>query len=294
MPFKDEITAGEQLIQTGIRSADYVMPPPSATGWRIARNGDSEFNNLTARGVFTTGVAPNPRVIINTQPVVGLKPAFGQIEIKSGAVGEVAGGKVFTQADQFARTTTYLMSNDMGFGTVGLRLEAPGSAGSHGLATLKNLMSNGQPLDFLVEAGQLAADLQPYGFAQDATTRVSGSLTYVGVAGQGTQLTMTAPLSNRLLLIWWALTNNATAGANTLMSAELRDQNLAGTILSAQSDIAAVRNNNTGNAAGMGFRYVDLSATPPASGQIYTRCLFRVTAGTGNFVQSALAVIALP
>jgi hypothetical protein len=291
MPFRDEITSGEALNRTGIKSPNYVA---GSAGWRVGKDGSAEFNSLTSRGTFTTGVAPAPRVVISTKAGVGAAPSYGQIEMLSGAAGEVAGGKAFTQADQFGRTVTYLMSNDMGQGTVGLRLEAPTSAAGHGLVTLKDLLTNGQRIDFDVENGQIAADAQPYGYALDGTSRSTASLTYVGIAGQGTQITMAAPLSNRLLLLVWALSNNATANSGCLFSAEVRDGSLGGAVLFAAPDIGAVRNNNTGNVGGMGFMYADLSGNPPTGANVYIRGLFRVTAGTGNYPQSAIAAIALP
>jgi hypothetical protein len=290
MPFRDEITSGESLNRTGIKSPNYVA---GSAGWRVGKDGSAEFNSLTSRGTFTTGVAPAPRVIISTKTGVGLAPSYGQIEMLSAAAAETAGGKLFTQADQFGRTLTYLMSNDMGFGTVGLRLNAPESAGSAGGVTVRDLTSTGKPVPFTVE-GQIAATGQPYAAALDGTARATASLTYVGIAGQGTQITMAAPASNRLLLLVWALSNNATANSGCLFSAEVRDGSLGGAVLFAAPDIGAVRNNNTGNVGGMGFMYADLSGNPPTGANVYIRGLFRVTAGTGNYPQSAIAAIALP
>lgn len=292
MPFRDPITAGNTLIRDAIASPDYASSA-GATGWSINRDGTAVFNNVTSRGTFETGVAPNPRVRISTKPVVGLNPAYAQIEMFSAAAGEIAGGKLLTQADQFGRTFTFLESNDMGFGPVALQLEAPATGASTPLVSVRNFTTSSALLQFAVE-GMLSASAQPYAYATDSTTRSTAGAAYAGVAGQTTTFVMACPPSNKVLLLFWALTNNATVGANTLMDMELRDGSLGGAVIDAATDIGCVRNNSTGNQAGFGMRLVDLSALPPATGQIYGRAVFRVTAGTGNFVQSAVCAIGLP
>lgn len=49
MRFNNPIIGEEALIRTGIKSQNYE---PSVAGWRIARDGDAEFNNITARGTI--------------------------------------------------------------------------------------------------------------------------------------------------------------------------------------------------------------------------------------------------
>lgn len=47
MPFKDEVTAGEQLVYTAIRSENYA---PGTAGWRIAKDGTAQFVGVTIAG----------------------------------------------------------------------------------------------------------------------------------------------------------------------------------------------------------------------------------------------------
>jgi hypothetical protein len=49
VPFTNEVVAGETLVRNAIASALYQA---GVSGWRIARDGSAEFNNLTIRGVF--------------------------------------------------------------------------------------------------------------------------------------------------------------------------------------------------------------------------------------------------
>lgn len=51
MPFENPLVAGEELIRPGIRSADYEE---AVSGWRVARDGSSEFSNQVVRGTQTT------------------------------------------------------------------------------------------------------------------------------------------------------------------------------------------------------------------------------------------------
>lgn len=52
MPFSDPIVAGEELIRSAIKSENYSDGSDGnpATGWRISRNGDADFNNVYVRG----------------------------------------------------------------------------------------------------------------------------------------------------------------------------------------------------------------------------------------------------
>lgn len=75
MAFRNSILAGEELIRTGMRSANYVA---GLAGWRVARNGDAEFNDLTVRGTFATGVGvPRIEIIPDAGPPgpAGIGPA---------------------------------------------------------------------------------------------------------------------------------------------------------------------------------------------------------------------------
>lgn len=47
MPFENPILAGEELIRPGIKSEDYIE---GKRGWRIARDGTVEFQNIVNRG----------------------------------------------------------------------------------------------------------------------------------------------------------------------------------------------------------------------------------------------------
>src|SRR3954466_7470362 len=51
MQFRNPIVAGEELAITAIRSQDYVE---AVTGWRIARDGNAQFSNISALGDFGT------------------------------------------------------------------------------------------------------------------------------------------------------------------------------------------------------------------------------------------------
>lgn len=51
MSFSNPIVAGEELIRSAIKSENYAA---GTDGWRIARDGDAEFNDVDVRGTLTT------------------------------------------------------------------------------------------------------------------------------------------------------------------------------------------------------------------------------------------------
>lgn len=77
MSFSNPILAGEELIRNAIRSENFVT---GVSGWRIARNGDAEFNDIIARGkVVSVGslytvTIDNGEISINlnSNPVTGV------------------------------------------------------------------------------------------------------------------------------------------------------------------------------------------------------------------------------
>lgn len=54
MTFNNSILAGTTLVRDEIQSEGFVS---GSTGWRISRNGNAEFNNITSRGSFIAGDA---------------------------------------------------------------------------------------------------------------------------------------------------------------------------------------------------------------------------------------------
>lgn len=63
MEFSNTIVGGsDELVRDGIQSRGFVS---GSTGWRIDRNGNAEFSNITVRGSLSTGIAPDPRITID-------------------------------------------------------------------------------------------------------------------------------------------------------------------------------------------------------------------------------------
>lgn len=62
MAFRNSILAGEELVRSGIRSANYAA---GVAGWRVDRDGNADFNDVVMRGAFTTGQNPDPFIDID-------------------------------------------------------------------------------------------------------------------------------------------------------------------------------------------------------------------------------------
>lgn len=95
MSFSNPILAGEELIRSAIRSEDYVA---NVSGWRIARNGDAEFNSIVARGqIESVGVTETARLTagslvieLNSNPVTLSRLTRNTLEFQDGVTNEKA------------------------------------------------------------------------------------------------------------------------------------------------------------------------------------------------------------
>lgn len=275
MPFRDPIVAGNTLVRDAIHSQVYV---PGSLGWSINRDGTAEFNDVLIRGDLRTG-PPAPYVqILDGSSTVDFIPAPIGALVDAGHIG-ASNNDLLIQSPRVTPGFTDALQVYIGSGN-----NASADPVDHALMSVQGHVS----------ALQIAAAQNGFEYATDNVTRSTAGTGYVGIAGQLTTLTVPWPLSGKLLLLLWALTNNATAGANTMMDAECRAGALGGAVIDAATDMGCVRNNSTGNQSGFGLRLVDLRGVAVTNANVYVRCVFRVSAGTGNFVQSALAAIVVP
>jgi len=76
------------LIRNQMQSEGFVS---GSNGWRIARNGDAEFNDVTVRGDLVTGTPPGRRIEI-------LKTPGNTIDFYSGDADEVENGFIRVDA----------------------------------------------------------------------------------------------------------------------------------------------------------------------------------------------------
>lgn len=90
MSFKEVIVAGVNLVREAIQSPNFIT---GLSGWRIARNGDAEFNNLAARGSIQIGGTPPAQSI--TGGIINGQPQF---DFYSGAPSETGPAKIFADA----------------------------------------------------------------------------------------------------------------------------------------------------------------------------------------------------
>lgn len=93
MAFRNSILAGEELVRSAIRSANW---DPGVAGWRIDRDGNAEFNDITARGTISTGAPGSQHIEIAS--TTGLA---NRIQFFTGDVDELSPGylRVYTVPD---------------------------------------------------------------------------------------------------------------------------------------------------------------------------------------------------
>lgn len=81
MPFRNPILAGDTLIRVAMQSENFET---GIAGWRIERDGDAEFNDITVRGrLVTTG--PGGTVIIDDGEIEAIGADY-TTEISNGRV----------------------------------------------------------------------------------------------------------------------------------------------------------------------------------------------------------------
>lgn len=264
------IGGGGELVRDRMRSRNY---PPD--GWFIDADGDAEFNNVNIRGDLRTG-PPTPYLeILNGDSGVNLytsnpsevTPARVAVDTSNPYLG--------------LRSPTTVSGPDPC--TVQVTAGDVGGVFEPEMVVTQNIHAT----------GQLKGDGTHYGEASDGTSRATASTAYSFIAGSTVSFTVAWPYSNRLLLLGWALISNSVAAQQGLMSAEIRDLNAAGTLLSAANDLGAARCAGTANQSGALHRYVDLSAFAPLSGTIFVRAMYRSTnaGNTASFAQALLSVI---
>jgi hypothetical protein len=107
--FQNSILAGEELVRTGMRSANYVA---GVSGWRVARNGDVEFNDGVFRGDLLVGNATDGFVHIYNDPVLG--PIVDFID-QGGEIWRWRANEVGT-AHNYVLGSTHALGPALGFG----------------------------------------------------------------------------------------------------------------------------------------------------------------------------------
>lgn len=271
--FRNSILGADgTLVRQQMQSEGFVT---GVTGWLLERNGNAEFNNVLIRGDLSTG-PPAPYVqILNGSATVD----FYSANVFQTAPGHVGVDAVYPDAvtiegPAISGNTPALIS--VGNGT-------PGS------------LTGGPTVfvdEFLSVDNQITAPGTPYSENADGTNRATTSTAFTGIAGS-VNYTFAWPYSRRFLVLGWALINNSVAAQQGLMSFEVRDANIGGTLLYAASDIGAARSAGSANQSATAVHYVDLTAQPILSGTLFIRAMFRSTnaANTANFAQHQLTVI---
>lgn len=125
MPFSNPIIGGNNtLIREEMTSEGFQS---GVTGWRIARNGDAEFNDLQARGSLVAGPNPGRHVEINTDDHLGEIALFSGngAEVNPAVIGMVSGvpGTLEISSDSLIQLTTPISY----FGIVPDRLQIDGT-----------------------------------------------------------------------------------------------------------------------------------------------------------------------
>lgn len=130
--FKKAITAGVTLVREAIQSQNFVA---GSSGWRIAANGDAEFNNLTARGELIVGPNPGQHIRVGLDSIS--RPV---IEFSTGGALETDPGFVRTtppsQPNESALELSAPLNGNAPVGSIRPEIDLTSWAGSQSLINL--------------------------------------------------------------------------------------------------------------------------------------------------------------
>ncbi len=91
MQFDDPVVAGASLVRVAIQSADYLQ---GVRGWRIARNGDVEFNSGDFRGDVVVTAADGTQVTIRAGngSAITFRPPTAVFNPNADLIGSITSG----------------------------------------------------------------------------------------------------------------------------------------------------------------------------------------------------------
>lgn len=206
MTFTNSILAGITLVRDAIKSENYVA---GSDGWKISRNGDAEFNDVTVRGELVVGTEPEMVAGVRDPIQAGVEAAGvywdGQTpELEADNPGGIV--QINHPTNGAAEIMIFPQRND-----------AVGS-GNPADATFLRMGNNGGLGDMKVHFSNNAAE--SFRYQNDADTAV-----YTGELRSGNLNTEDDRLVTR-----WTGTSRRTASVNNVSSEQVIDTLTATTV----------------------------------------------------------------
>lgn len=263
------------LIARGtVQSSNFVT---NISGWRVTAAGAAEFNSMVSRGSLATGFSPNRRIEIEDNGVES------HIEFYSGDVAETSPAKIqvgtnalFIDSPKFTGRVSEIVMASSASSTVG---------GS--IHFLNGIPSPATPGTFTVDDFDVIfndAFSVPSMRSLNATDATLRSLTSTAYGGfSSASITTEYPASGSGLVIVGARVYNSGAiGNRGVMSYEIRDTNIGGTIRVAGNDVRGLISDGPSQYQ---MTWAAVINGLPTSGPMFMRPLFRsnIVTNTANF-----------
>lgn len=310
MEFSEPIVAGDTLIRAAIQSENYVA---DTSGWRISRNGDAEFNDLEARGTITAS-----ELDIDNQPQGRLHAYFDdgdtnvhvmEMYIGNENIADVWGSGITedlaalirpgistVNPQPFLRFHTSNLtdgSGDGGFASMELQGRSPdGSDGP--LLFVSNAGASTPRGRFILDDNWDVLTPSMRHATVSTSTDIMETATSFTETDTLMRITTTYPASGIVSIgIGFQGSNNGVNNRN-LMSVEIRDDDISGTVRYSPSVIdCALMKAYVASQADFTFWQLTLTGLP-TSGTMFVRAMYRVTAGTGTWNDRRLNLIPSP
>lgn len=241
MAFSNPIVAGTELVRKAIQSPNYVT---GVSGWSINRDGTAEFSNIIARGEITASeldvienggdrgrihayfdalnLEPKIELFIGEQNILD---NWGQPETESAPAEVVADISTVTGAPRLRLTSGRI--NNRGSSSVSI-------SGDNADVSDTSSINFAADNYFFATPGGIESSIMRDSFV-DTTTDINETSTTFVETDTLMRVTFTAPPSGIITVHFGFRGSNNTDSQNCQMSYEIRQDNVAGTLLIAAS-----------------------------------------------------------
>lgn len=299
MSFSNPILSGETLIRSAIKSENYV---PGVAGWRISRDGEAEFSDVIVRGEIEVGGAPLPKFIL------GLR--------ESSISGGVETAGLFIDMDVAEQDTpgglTAVFGSPAPTNGAAIRLAAPQWDPPPNDVPYMQLANEDYPFPGILfsNIGSTPEGSWPFiiddvygvdvqGTFESSAMRHRVLSTSTDIAGLVStsftesdtecRFTFPAPPSGIITVSFGFMGLNNTAGQETRMAFEVRQDDISGTILNAASTLRRASTWRQSNDPA--FSVIPITGL---SGDIFIRFLYSVSGGTGTISDRHVSIVPSP
>lgn len=299
MSFSNPILSGNTLIRNAIESENFVT---GVSGWQIARDGTAEFSNVIVRGEVEVGGTPYPKFILGLRDNAisgGVETSGLFVDMEVAEQGDL-GGLIATYGVPFPsggasiflfppswdpppNDVPYMQLSNEAYPTPGIFFSNQGG-GAEGSWSFLIDDVYGVDIQGTFESANMRH--QVLSTSTDISGLVSTSFTE---SDTELRFTLPAPPSGIITVSFGFMGLNNTAGQETRMAFEVRQDNISGTILNAASTLRRASTWRQSNDPA--FSVIPITGL---TGTIFIRFLYSVSGGTGTISDRHVSIVPSP